>query len=148
MINYDFMQIALDTAQTSQNDLPVGAVMVKDGKIIAKACNQKERTNQVYAHAEMLVIEETCKKLNNWRLEDCELYVTLEPCPMCAWAIVQSRIKKLYFGSYDNLYGAFGSKIDARSLINSKIQVYGGIMEDKCNIILKKYLERMRKNDN
>lgn len=148
MINNGFMQQAINIAKTSQNDLPIGAVIVKDNEVIAKACNQKEKTNQVSAHAEMLVIAEACKKLNNWRLNNCELYVTLEPCPMCAWAIVQSRIKKVYFGSFDNLYGAFGSKIDVRTIHNSKLEVYGGIMEEQCNKILKEYLEEMRKNDN
>ena len=95
----------------------------------------------------MLVIEQACKKLKNWRLEECSLYVTLEPCPMCAWAILQSRIKEVYFGSYDALYGALGSKLDLRTLLNSKTVVKGGILEEECDNLLKTYFEKMR-NDN
>ena len=83
--------------------------------------------------------------MGNWRLDGCELYVTLEPCPMCGWAILQSRIKSVYFGSYDTNYGAFSSKIDLRTLVTgSKLNVYGGIMEDECDTLLNKFFKNIR----
>ncbi len=147
-INDYFMEQAVNIAKMSNNDIPVGAVLVKNNEIIAKACNQKEKLQQATKHAEIIVIEEASKKFNNWRLEDCTLYVTLEPCPMCAWAILQARIKNIFFGSYDMLYGAFGSKINLCTLINSKTNIKGGILEEKCNNILDDYFKKMRKNDN
>lgn len=144
-INTDFMHKAIELAQLAGTDIPVGAVLVKDNEIIAQAFNQKEKLQIPTKHAEIIVIEEACKKLNNWRLEDCSLYVTLEPCPMCAWAIIQSRIKNVYFGSYDNLYGALGSKIDLRNLLNVKMNVKGGILEKECDNILSNCFEEMRK---
>ena len=131
-------------ANSAGNDIPVGAVIIKDNKIIAQAFNKKEKINDVTAHAEIIALREAEQKLGNWRLEDCIMYVTLEPCPMCAWAIIQSRLKAVYFGSYDPNYGAFGSKIDLRKLLNSKLQVYGGIMEEECDKILKEYFEALR----
>jgi tRNA(adenine34) deaminase len=100
--------------------------------------------NDVTAHAEILAIREAEKFLGRWRLDDCELYVTLEPCPMCAWAIVNSRIKTVYFGSYDHNYGALGSTLDVRKLCNSKMKVYGGILEEECDKILKEYFKELR----
>ena len=141
------MKKAIDIAKKSKNDIPIGAVLVKNNEIIAQAHNEKELLQQVSKHAEMIVIEQACKKLKNWRLEDCSLYVTLEPCPMCTWAILQSRIKEIYYGSCDNLYGAMGSKLDLRDLLNSKIIVKGGILEEECDNLLKQYFEKMR-NDN
>ena len=145
MINTDFMDAAIQIALQSERDIPVGAVIVHNNQILATACNRKERLQNPTRHAEMIVIEEACKKLNSWRLEECELYVTLEPCPMCAWAIIQSRIKSVYFGSFDSLYGALGSKLDLRTLTNSKTKVIGGIKENECNILLREYFERIRK---
>lgn len=126
------------------NEIPVGAIILKDGRVIAQAVNKKERDNDVTCHAEILAIREASQKLGRWRLEDCEMYVTLEPCPMCAWAIVQSRLKAVYFGSYDTQYGALGSKTDLRTLVNSKLKVYGGIMEQECDKILEKFFARLR----
>lgn len=138
------MQQAIIMANSAGNDIPVGAVITKDNKIIAQAFNKKEKFNDVTAHAEIIALREAEQKLGNWRLEGCIMYVTLEPCPMCAWAIIQSRLKAVYFGSYDPNYGAFGSKIDLRKLLNSKLQVYGGIMEEECDKILKEYFEALR----
>lgn len=140
----DFMQKAIDIARNSGADVPVGALIVKDNKIIASACNEKEKINDVTAHAEILVIREAEKKLGSWRLEECELYVTLEPCPMCAWAILQSRIKTVYFGSYDTQYGALGSVIDLRKQANSKLKVYGGIEEKECDNIIERFWSERR----
>lgn len=141
----NFMQEAINLAKNSGADVPVGALIVKNGEIIASSCNEKEKTNDITAHAEILAIKQASKKLNNWRLDECELYVTLEPCPMCAWAILQSRIKSVHFGSYDKQYGALGSVIDLREQTNSKLKVYGGILEEKCDNMLEDFWQKCRK---
>lgn len=138
------MKRAIELAKQAGLEIPVGAIVVKKGEVIASAHNLKEQMNDVTAHAEILALREASKKLGTWRLDDCELYVTLEPCPMCAWAIVNSRIKTVYFGSYDNNYGALGSKIDVRELANSKMKVYGGILEDACDELLNNYFKNLR----
>jgi len=139
------MKRAIEEALKANGEIPVGAVIVKNDKIISSACNKKEINNDITAHAEIIAIREAEKKLGNWRLEDCDIYVTLEPCPMCAWAIINSRIKSVYFGSYDRNYGALGSIIDLRIIAKSKLKVYGGIMEEECNKILNNYFENLRK---
>lgn len=143
------MQEAIKIAQSSGADVPIGALITKNGEIISFACNEREKNNDPSAHAEILAIREAAKHFNNWRLDDCELYVTLEPCPMCAWAILQSRIKTVYFGSYDKQYGAFGSAMDLISHAKSDIKIYGGIMEEECDKILEEFFKQIRtKNDN
>lgn len=139
------MKFAVEEALKSGEDVPVGAVVVKNDEIIASAHNERELRKDVSAHAEIVALREAQKKLNNWRLEGCELYVTLEPCPMCAWAILQSRLKSVYFGSYDRNYGALGSKLDLTSVSNHSTKIYGGIMEEKCDKILHDYFTKMRK---
>ena len=138
------MRRALELAEQADGEIAVGAVIVKNGEIIACACNKKEQNNDVTSHAEILAIREAEQKLGNWRLDDCEMYVTLEPCPMCAWAIINSRLKTVYFGSYDTNYGALGSKIDLRQIANSKLEVYGGILEQECNEVLKNCFDKIR----
>ena len=138
------MHRAIELAKQAQGEIPVGAVVVKGDKIIAEAFNKKEQDKDVTSHAEILAIRCAEQKLSNWRLEDCDLYVTLEPCPMCAWAIINSRIKNVYFGSFDTNYGALGSKIDLREIAKSKLNVYGGILEEECDEILKKCFNQMR----
>lgn len=140
----EFMQEAIKKAKKSGEDIPIGAIIVKNGEIISKAVNQREKRQNTIYHAEMLAIKRACKKLKNWRLNDCEMYVTLEPCPMCASAILQARISKVYFGAYDFLNGAFGSKSDMRIIMGYNAEVKGGIMEDECTKLLKNYFERMR----
>ena len=140
------MQKAIEITQKSGTDVPVGAIIVKDNSIIASACNQREKNNDIIAHAEILAIKQANEFLRNWRLEDCELYVTLEPCPMCTWAILQSRIKAVYFGSYDKQYGALGSALDVRNYSNSKLKVYGGIMEKECDNIIEEFWKERREN--
>ena len=135
----DYMQIALAEAKNAQNDIPVAAIIVKNGEIISKAHNQKEFLKDVTAHAEILAIKEAGKKYNNWRLDNCIMYVTLEPCPMCATAIINSRISEVYFGAYDNLYGALGSILDLRKQFNSDLKVQGGILEQECSSLLKSF---------
>ncbi len=139
-----FMQDAIEVALQTKNEIPVGAVIVKSGEIIAFAHNRKEELQDVTAHAEILAIKMAQEGLRRWRLEDCDMYVTLEPCPMCASAIIQSRIKNLYFGSYDTKYGALGSALDLRKVHNSKLNVFGGIFEQDCDKILEDFFERLR----
>ena len=142
-MNTKFMKLAINEAKKSATEVPVGAVIVKDGEIIAIAHNEKEQKQDATLHAEVVAIKKASEKLKNWRLEGCELYVTLEPCPMCAWAIIQSRIPKVYFGSYDTLYGALGSRIDLRDLCNN-VEVKSGILELECNEILKEFFGKIR----
>ena len=139
------MKCAIDEAKRSGVDIPVGCVVECRGNIIARAHNLKEKTNDASAHAEILALREAAKIKNNWRLSDCSLYVTLEPCPMCTWAILNSRVREVYFGSYDLKYGAFGSKINLLELSDFKTKVFGGIMEEKCNELLRDYFSRLRK---
>lgn len=144
MIN-NYMELAIKEALKANGDIPVGAVVVKDGEIISSAYNTREKDNDVTSHAEILAIRQAEKTLKNWRLDDCDLYVTLEPCPMCGWVILQSRIKNLYFGSYDTNYGAFSSKIDLRKLSQgSKLKVYGGIKEKECDKLLNEFFDKIR----
>lgn len=137
-----FMDKALEAARKSGKDLPVGAVIVKNNEVLAQACNAKEKLNDPTAHAEILAIREAAKKLNNWRLDDCEIYVTLEPCPMCAFALSQCRIKTVYFGAYDSLYGA------CSSVYNFDIHAKGGIMEKEAAKLLRAYFQNIRKVQN
>lgn len=142
-----FMREAINIAKKPGADVPVGALIVKNNKIISFACNEKEKTNDPSAHAEILAIRQAASILKNWRLDDCELYVTLEPCPMCTWTILQSRIKTVYFGSFDKQYGALGSALDLRKLANSKLKVYGGILEKECDNILEAFWESKREKE-
>ncbi|MBR6301494.1 nucleoside deaminase [bacterium] len=141
----DYMKSAIEEALKSEGDIPVGAVIVKDGKIVSVAHNTREKDNDITSHAEILAIRQAERIMDNWRLDGCELYVTLEPCPMCGWAILQSRISKVYFGSYDVNYGAFSSRIDLRKLTSSKTEVYGGIEEIQCDKILNDFFCKIRK---
>ena len=140
-----FMKEAIRIAENSGTDVPVGALIVKNGEIIASACNEREKNNDPSAHAEILAVRQASGKLTNWRLDDCELYVTLEPCPMCAWAILQSRIKSVYFGSFDKQYGALGSVMDLRNQANSKLKVYSGVLEEECDNMIKDFWQNRRK---
>lgn len=142
----EYMDLAITEALKTTSDIPVGAVIVKDNKVIATAFNQREVDNDITSHAEILAIRQAETVLENWRLDDCDLYVTLEPCPMCGWAILQARIRNLYFGSYDINYGAFSSKIDLRNIAQgTKLNVYGGIQEEKCDKLLKDFFSEIRK---
>ena len=138
------MQKALNIAKFSGKDLPVAAIIVKNGEIIASAHNEQEKRNDITAHAEILAIREAEKKLKNWRLNGCTMYVTLEPCPMCAWAILRSRIDNLVFGAYDMIYGAFSTLPELVKMSNSTTKIKGGIMETECKQILDDYFKELR----
>ncbi len=139
-----FMNLALEIAKKSDIDLPIAAVIVKNDEIIATAHNLKEKENNSTLHAELVAINEAHKKLNSKILDGCEIYVTLEPCPMCMWAILNSRIEKLYFGAYDFKYGAGGSVLDLKKLANSKIEIQGGVVEEECEALIKDYFKGLR----
>jgi len=141
------MKMAYNEAVKAFNkeEIPVGCVIVKDDLVIARAHNLREIKNQVMAHAEMLAITKANKKLNSWRLDDCDIYVTLEPCPMCLGAIIQSRIKNLYFGAYDKKGGACGSVLDLTNYsFNHKVNVTGGIFEKECSELLSNFFKNLR----
>lgn len=137
------MKDAIFEAKKCKIDVPIGCVIKKDGDIIAKAHNRRELDNDITAHAEILAIKKAQKKLNTSRLTGCEMYVTLEPCPMCGWAIIQSGIKNLYFGSYNNQYGAFS----VINLPHANLKIYGGIEEDICNKILEEFFKGIRSDN-
>ena len=136
---------AIEEALKCTVDVPVGCVIKKDGKIVSCAYNRREVDNDVTAHAEILAIKAAQKVLNTSRLNECEMYVTLEPCPLCAWAILQAGIKTVYFGSYNLQYGAMGSVLNLPQLAHSKIKIYGGIEEERCDRILKEFFEKIRR---
>jgi len=144
-----FMKEALKQAKKAYviEEIPVGCVIVKDNKIIAKGYNKKETTNNPCGHAEIITIQKACKKNSDWRLENCEMYVTLEPCMMCVGAIIQSRIKKVYIGTLDKKTGAVISKIDVNNqyIVNHKFEYEVGILEDECSNILKDFFRILRK---
>lgn len=135
---------AINEALKSKPDIPIGCIIKKSGEIIASAHNERELRQDVTAHAEILAIQIAQKALNTSRLNGCELYVTLEPCPMCAWAILQSGIDAVYFGSYNSQYGALISNTQLVDLAHSKIKIYGGIEEEICDRILKEFFKKLR----
>ncbi len=143
-----FMRSAIKEALKAQqeDEVPIGAVIVKDGKIIARAHNKMEKTQLATAHAEILAINKACKKLKSWRLDDAEIYVTIEPCAMCAGAIVNARIKKVYFGAYEEKSGCAESKFSVLtdSGLNHTTQFEGGIEREKCAEIIKNYFKAKR----
>ena len=145
-----FMKQALKEAEKAYKKLevPVGAVIVKDGKIIARGYNQKENKKDTTKHAEIIAIQEASKKLGSWRLIDCEMYVTLEPCSMCAGAIINSRIKKIYIGTKDEKTGAVGSVLNLLEdyKFNHKVEIESGIMQKECEKILKDFFKELRKS--
>ena len=128
-------------------EVPGGAVIVKDGKIIARAHNTKETKKDATCHAEILAIKKACKKLESWRLLGCDMYVTLEPCSMCAGALINSRIKRLYIGTDDNKTGACGSVLNLLEdyTFNHKVQIETGILQEECEELLKQFFKELRK---
>lgn len=145
-----FMKEALKEAKKAYEKLevPVGCVIVKDGKIIARAHNLKETKQDATKHAEMIAIQKASKKLDAWRLLDCDMYITLEPCSMCAGAIINSRIRKVYIGTMDQKTGAAGSVLDLFKdfTFNHKVEIESGILKEECEEILKKFFKELRKS--
>lgn len=143
-----YMKSALKEAKKAydKGEIPVGAVIVKDGKIISRAHNLKELKNDTTKHAEILAIQKASKKLKSWRLEDCEMYVTLEPCSMCAGALIQSRIKKVYVGTMDYKTGACGSVLNLLQdfKFNHYVELETGVLKDECENILKNFFKDLR----
>lgn len=143
-----FMKEALKEANKSYNkaEVPVGAIIVQDGKIISRAHNLKEIKKDTTCHAEILAIQKASKKLSTWRLSDCEMYVTLEPCSMCAGALIQSRIKKVYIGTMDYKTGACGSVFNLLEdyKFNHKVEYEVGILKEKCESILQEFFKELR----
>ena len=146
-----FMKEALKEAEKAlkKEEVPVGAVIVKNNKIIARAHNLKESKHNSIKHAEIIAVEKACKKLKAWRLEDCEMYVTLEPCPMCAGALVNSRIKKIYIGTEDSKTGACGSKLNLLNDFdfNHKVEIERNILKEESEKILKDFFKYLRKRN-
>ena len=146
-MNNEYMNVALSEAKKAylENEVPVGAVIVKNGNIIAKTHNLKMSTNQIINHAEILAILEATDKINDWRLNDCEMYVTLEPCPMCAGAILQSRIKKIYIGAKSNIKS--NEKIIKEILTNNEYYHQVEIIyvdDEKCSNIISDFFCQKR----
>ena len=142
------MRMAIVEAERAlaKREVPIGAVIVKNGKIIAKAYNKKERTGDSTSHAEILAIKKATDIVGNWWLEDCDMYVTLEPCPMCAGAIINSRIKNVYFGAKDEKNGAVVSAAQLFDMnFTHKPNYEGGIMGEECAKILSDFFKDLRK---
>lgn len=147
----EFMERAVALAKISalEGEVPVGAVVVKDGEIVGEGRNRRELGKNALYHAETEAIDNACKKLGGWRLWQCEMFVTLEPCPMCAGAIINSRIQKVTFGAYDKKAGSFGSVINFNDLpYNHKPEIVGGVNEEECSKLLKEFFKNLRKNKN
>ena len=148
MQDKDFMLKAIEQAEIAQSfdEVPIGAVIVKDGKIIASGHNYKERENCAVFHAEIVAIINACKKLNNWYLDGCTLYVTLEPCPMCCGAIVNSRIYRVVYGAKDPKSGAVESLYNLLqdNRLNHQVQCLGGVLEENCANLISDFFKRKR----
>lgn len=145
--NIKFMEAAYNMALEAFNDgeVPVGAIIVKNGEIIATGRNRREKSKNALLHAEIDAINNACNRLGGWRLWNCEIYVTLEPCPMCAGAILNAHIPQVYFGAYDYKNGSCGTITNLFELpYNFKPKYTGGIMEKECSEILKKFFKNLR----
>lgn len=143
----EFMLAAYEMAKQAYDDgeVPVGAVIVKENEIVAKGRNRREKAKNALLHAEIEAIDNACKVLGGWRLWNCELYVTLEPCPMCAGAIMNAHIPKVYFGAYDFKNGSCGTVTNLFEMpYNFKPECVGGIMADECSALLKDFFKRLR----
>jgi tRNA(adenine34) deaminase len=147
--NLKFMKMAYHQALIAyqKGETPVGAIIVKDGKVVSRGYNKREMLKDPTAHAEILAIKKASKKLDSWRLNDCDLYVTLEPCPMCAGAIIQSRIRMVYYGTTDPKAGSGGSVVDLFQMnkFNHRVQSSSGLMQKECSHILKEFFEMLRR---
>ena len=145
----EFMQAALDCAAKAlkKGEVPIGAVVVSGGKIISRGYNKRTKKQIATAHAEIEAIEKACKKLKSWRIPECEIYVTLEPCPMCMGAMLNARIKKVYFGAYEAKGRAMTAQLAESNLLNHRIEVEGGVMREECAEILSSFFSQMRERE-
>ena len=146
----DYMALALAEAEQAarEGEIPVGAVLVKDGEILAAAHNRREHAYDATAHAEILCLREGGKRLGGWRLTGCTLYVTLEPCPMCAGAIINARLDRVVFGDYDSRAGSLGSVVDlTRYPYNHRPEVEGGVMAEEAKALLQDFFRGKRRRD-
>lgn len=141
-----FMKQALRCAEAAlrEGEVPIGAVVVYEGKVIARGHNRRTKKQIATAHAEIEAIEKACKKLASWRIPECELYVTLEPCPMCMGAVLNSRIKKVYFGAPEDKGRSLTHELATANLLNHTVEVEGGVMEAECKEILSRFFSEMR----
>lgn len=146
-----YMKEALKEARKAfeKEEVPIGAVIVKDGKIIARAYNLRETKKNACAHAEILAIQKACKKLDAWRLNECDMYVTIEPCAMCAGAIMNARIRKLYVGAKEPKFGSVGSKINILEDVkyNHEVVVDFGVCEDEALKLMQEFFKRLRERN-
>lgn len=140
------MQAALECAAKAlkKGEVPIGAVVVLNGKIISRGYNKRTKKQIATAHAEIEAIEKACKKLKSWRIPECEIYVTLEPCPMCMGAMLNARIKKVYFGAYESKGRAMTEQLANSNLVNHRIEVEGGVMREQCAEVLSSFFSSMR----
>lgn len=148
-MNEKYMKAAVRLAKKAAEagDVPIGCVIVRDDKIIARGYNKRTATGNALNHAEIIAINKACRKTGDWRLEECELYVTLEPCPMCAGAIVQARIPRCYIGCTNPKAGCAGSVIDLfrQEKLNHQVEAVTGICEEECSGLLKDFFRELRK---
>jgi len=146
--NPEFMREAIYQAKKAQmlDETPIGAVIVQKGKIIARGYNKREIKKNCLCHAEIMAINKACKRLGGWRLPECDLYVTLEPCPMCAGAIIAARIDNVYFGAFDKKSGCAGSNINLfkEGQFNHNVQALGGCMESECAQLISDFFKKLR----
>lgn len=143
-----FMKIALEEAKKAYElgEIPIGAIVTKNNEVISKSYNKRETRKNAVFHAELDAIYQACEKLNGWRLWECELYVTLEPCPMCAGAIVNAKIPNVYFGAYDLKNGACGSALNVLNMPNNfRPKFEGGILEEECSNLIKDFFKSLRR---
>lgn len=141
-----YMQEAIRLAEKAKKkgEVPIGAVVVYRGKIIGKGFNLRTRLQMATQHAEIRAIDRACKKLHSWRLPEAELYVTLEPCPMCMGAILNARIDKVYFGAYEQKGRSLTNELANANLLNHKVEVVGGVMAEECAAVLTSFFTEMR----
>ena len=143
----EHMKTAITLAQKAckKDEVPIGAVIVQNGRVIAKAFNKREHSNDATAHAEILAIKKACKKIRDFRLINCDMYVTLEPCAMCMGAILNARITNLYFGAYANKPNTLTcAEITERAGLNHKTNIVGGVMQAECEALIKNYFASKR----
>ena len=140
------MKEALKCARKAlaEGEVPIGAVVVADGKVISRGYNERTKKQIATAHAEIEAIEKACRKLKSWRIPECEIYVTLEPCPMCMGAVLNARIKKVYFGAYEAKGRSMTAELAQSNLVNHTAEVEGGVMEKECAEILSSFFSSMR----